>query len=218
MGSMLTTNTQCDGMGNCTGGTPTACLNNLSCANATRCNATCTNDTQCASGYHCDGALCRLPLGPGSACTSNNICASGICGTNGTGRCCTNACIEGGSCGATGCSTTGACEYPGVSTPCPSTTSGPMCTGGMLTNGCDGMGTCDLTPTPCPNGFACASATACLTSCGSTAGNNADCQANDYCDGLNGGACQPMIGRGKPCTQSYQCLNGTCSGTPMVCN
>src|SRR5262249_24251330 len=109
----------------CDGGNQ--CPNHFSCATSMICNTACSSagdagDGSCPAGYYCDGVgagACQQQLVPGAPCSANDQCLSGICGTNGTGNCCTAPCTNGGQCGTTGCSNTGACVYP-VDNPCPS--------------------------------------------------------------------------------------------------
>src|SRR5450631_1039217 len=58
-------------------------------------------------------------LAAGTDCTGDAQCTSGVCGVNGSGRCCIARCATGdATCRATGCDATGACVTPSAAIPC----------------------------------------------------------------------------------------------------
>ena len=164
------------------------------CANGKACSI----GTDCATGF-CSGNTCSARPA-GASCSANAQCASAVCGINGTGNCCTAACSTAGTCGATACDGSGACVYPGTGVACGT----PSCSAAIFTpNFCDGAGSCHTgSPAACPNNLVCASATACVTMCGS----DPDCVSGYYC----GSGCQPQQAVGATCTLGDQCLNGNC--------
>ncbi len=185
-GGMLTTSA-CDGSGNCAAGTPSACPDNLACNSAgTVCLTTCAVQSDCVTGFYCVGGTCTAQQATG-ACTENDACTSGVCGTTGSGFCCTAACLATGTCGATACDgTTGACNYPVTGTACGTTT----CSGTTLTaRACNGTGTCMSNGgVTCPNNLTCnTGGTACNTTCAA----NSDCAgtSTNFCDTSTGGCC-----------------------------
>lgn len=171
----------------------------------------CTTAADCQSGF-CENGTCKSRPG-GTACTDNSQCASGACGVNGTGNCCTAACFGQGSCGPTACDGTGACVFPSGATSCGAIS----CTNGQLTppGTCNGAGSCQAgTAFLCPGGFKCATATACKTGC--TA--DADCLSSDsFCSAFQ---CMPKAGVGAACTSNNSCTSGQCGmfGSGHCCN
>jgi hypothetical protein len=223
-GSTLTTYDKCDGNGNCSqGGTTGLCPEHRSCTtNSTSCNMTCVKgDMNCAPGYACD-AIGACKLTDGATCNANDMCASGFCGTNGNGNCCTISCVTTtGVCAATSCSSSGVCVYP-MDNLCPNGNAMPSCvtpaTGpGMYTpNTCDGHGTCNNQPTPCNFDVTCASSTACHTGCGLAGAPNNNCPLGYYCDGINPGQCHPEKAKGGPCMFSYECVSTVCTNSQCM--
>jgi hypothetical protein len=59
------------------------CASNLVCADTTSCAPNCSahGDADCVSGYYCAGGNCTAKIVDGTACTANNQCASGVCGS-----------------------------------------------------------------------------------------------------------------------------------------
>jgi hypothetical protein len=95
---MLTSDTQCDGNGNCSQGpTMVQCPNNLACnAGMTACLASCAgHDSNCASGFYCNSNVCTAQQGHGAACSASDQCSSGTC--------CTGAGAPSAGCTAAGC-------------------------------------------------------------------------------------------------------------------
>jgi hypothetical protein len=120
--------------GTCTS-TPKNC-NNFMCTvpgSGGVCVTSCTvgADTGCKMGFYCvAGTSCVAKGGPGAVCAAADQCTSGLCGTTGSGHCCTAACTTGGTCGATDCNPIGACAYPTGTTSCGAAAS---CSGSTLT-------------------------------------------------------------------------------------
>ncbi len=150
-------------------------------------------------------------LAPGSACTGNSQCNSGVCGLDGTGNCCSNACSTTDAiCGATACDNTGACTYPANATSCGTN----VCSGNMLTaSDCDGNGNCAVgTPYACPGNLICASATSCLSTCA----HDTDCANGYFC---SSGTCTMMLSNGASCSANADCVSNLCglAGTGRCC-
>ncbi len=174
------------------------------------CGKSCTGDGDCVNNtYFCSANKCVLKEPAGAACTAADQCSSGVCGTTGTGNCCSAACAHlGAPCGATGCDNTGACVYP--TTTCGNATCSnavatpaPTCSGGVCN---------PATPVACTNGFACnGTATACATTCTAPANG---CIGTDTCVG---GAC--LLAPGQPCLANTQCASMACDvdGTGNCC-
>jgi len=143
------------------------------CNGASACLSACTTDAQCASDSYCGGGACYVRKANGSACGTNRECTSAICAA---GICCSSAC-------------TGECESCGTGT-CAPKTSGTACgIAGCIGSYTVSRGTCSGTDntcsagtvTECAGSLNCASATACKTSCLTTA----DC-VRGTCDTTTG--------------------------------
>jgi hypothetical protein len=190
-------------LGACVAGAPSDCPGNLSCATPTSCRVSCGQASDCTSGFYCSSASCLPQVTAGTACTSNDDCASGTCGVNGSGHCCASSCSLSGplGCGASDCDTAGACVYPPSTTPCGT----PSCSGvTYATRTCDGAGACAVpTTVTCPNSLNCnAAGTACDQSCSS----KFDCATGNYCAS---GSCLPQVMLGA-CTSNDACILGIC--------
>ena len=144
-GSTLSQNS-CNGAGACVAADAGPCPGHVACTSDGICNPGCTSSMQCASGFYCNQDTCQPALKTG-ACSEDDDCTSGQCGTIGIGHCCTAACANASApCGAPDCGAdSGACLYPTTATPCGSVLQ--SCTGNTQINAthCDGAGTC-LTP------------------------------------------------------------------------
>ena len=173
------------------------------------CSGTVTKGTQSnSSSSGTNGG--SASLSNGTQCIANADCASGVCGLDGTGVCCSHACsTEDSACGATDCDSSGNCSYPSSTTTC------GRCSNGTLTPGtCDGLGLCASpgTPGPCPNHLGCnPSGSGCNTMCAKTS----DCAPGFYC---NSAACVPQIATGA-CDENDACISGLCGviGTGHCC-
>ncbi len=196
----------CTGAGKCVGGTGALCAP-YSCG-AVGCKTTCLVDGDCAATHYCGAGACVLKKAKGatcattSECTSPNQCADGVCCDSACDKAC-EACNLSGSAGvcskvpdgaadvhkkcgtgpcAAGCKA-GACGFKASTETC----AAAGCKDGIVTKSALCSGTDDLcagaTPTPCPDGLACADATACKTKCVV----NTDCAAG-VCD-LSTGKC-----------------------------
>jgi hypothetical protein len=231
-GSTLTTNTKCDGNGNCAQGMTTeACPSNLSCNTAmTNCNTACgtasmMDDANCASGYYCDNVApgaCQPKKSTGT-CTADDQCMTGPCSSM-TGYCCKTGCATAGMCITTGCDINGDCMYP-------VTCGTASCTNNLTTmtstesavGSCSDMGTCNSTSTPC--GYFMCNGTACSTTC--TSGTQ--CWTGLCEDGGNGkpkvccntsscspyactpaGTCTITCTSNADCSANHQCMSGVC--------
>ncbi len=184
------------------------CPGGLVCDDATTCKTVCITSADCEHpDAECPGGECIQP--DGSPCNSDEQCMSGICGTSGTGHCCTAACDPiGDPCGAADCGLNGACVFPdsacGDSASCVNAT--------LTSNYCNGMGECGSGPEAdaCPDHLVCEDANNCWASCGSndTTGD-ARCTQGWWCDGA---ACQPAsVIPGFPCSRGAQCASGVCT-------
>jgi hypothetical protein len=131
-----------------------------------------------------------IPLGtvvPGTACSQNSECTSGLClGQN----CCTQAtCGTDVICGGTSCDATGACVYPPATTSC----AAQACAGHTLTESasCNGAGVCSI-PTPATADcapYSCGTTGNCLTVCGASG----DCSSG-FCQVATGACCPAYTG------------------------
>jgi len=131
------------------------------------------------------GTGSSLGVGP---CSSNDQCASGVCGIHGTGHCCMARCPSGDPpCAATDCDDqTGACVFPDAGVAC----GGVSCVVGDLLfqpGVCNGGGACAPNVTIC-DPYACA-AEACLTSCQT----NSQCANGYFCDAPSALCCTDPI-------------------------
>ena len=151
----------------------------------------------------------------GSPCTENDGCASKICGTDGTGYCCSIACnMSDAGCGAVGCDSTGTCVYPAQD-------AGAIECGGTCASAkftllyCDTAGGCSVSTgqkLPCAGNFACNRAG---DGCDTTCSTLADCAPGYTCVGK---ACIAQLATG-PCDDDDACLSLACgvSGGPGDC-
>jgi hypothetical protein len=140
-GFTLTSIGSCDGTGTCLTGSSAPCPGGFICADSTSCDTFCGTDSDCADGTtYCSGGAC-VPKGTLGACTSDDQCLSGLCGTTGVGNCCNAPCNGSGVCGASDCDTSGACVYTPAGTSCGANQG---CNGSVFTTAtsCDGAGTC----------------------------------------------------------------------------
>jgi hypothetical protein len=201
----------CNGTGTCSTPAPVSCAPYLCNGALSSCTTTCTSDAGCVAGDYCNSAShCVSKVSSGGFCSaggSGHDCMSGVCGPNGI--CCGAACSTAGVCGATACAAgSGACVYPGSGTSCGSAS----CSGTTyrLPPSCNGAGTCSAsTPSSC-GAYACASSTACATSCPSNdAFGDTSCASGNYCDGMS---CAPPQGTGAPCSRDVTCASGFCNG------
>jgi hypothetical protein len=116
----LTPAGSCNGSGTCTPGSAMACAGGFICASMTACKTACAADTDCesASSYCANpgaSGTCVPKGGDGAACSANDQCSSGLCGTNGGTHCCkagTTCPATVAACGTTDCTNTGVCNYP----------------------------------------------------------------------------------------------------------
>ncbi|MEZ4266521.1 MAG: hypothetical protein R3F39_09090 [Myxococcota bacterium] len=174
----------------------------------------CTTDT-CDPTLGCthapaSGAACN----DGNACTSDDLCQSGLCAGQPVACTDNNPCTTDGCAPATGCTFT-----PASGAPCDD---GDLCT---QTDTCQ-SGTCvGANPKVCTAPDPCHAAGLCVAGvCG--AGAPTDCNDNDPC---TTDACNPATGcthtpaSGAPCddasacTTADTCQSGTCVGTPINC-
>lgn len=192
----------CDGAESC----PDTCTLSEDCAAgqlcqfvpAVGCAPTCTTDADCGAGNWCDvmTGYCQEASAAGSWCDSSAHCETGTCAA---GRCCPTACA--GPCST--CNSAGDTCEPVVQG---STCAAAACSGSTFTGAsqCDGTGTCDTPMSAlCANGYTCASASSCRTSCAT----DAECQDTYYC---SGSACTPRLGVGDACSSNAMCLSNAC--------
>ncbi len=134
-GNLYSAATVCMAPGGCGLATPTACSNNLACADASVCRTSCTPNSlsDCATNTYCaaSGTQCVPRLDPGTVCTDANQCKSGNCllsTTSPTRRCATASMCDAAMCMAI--DATGSC----VST----CTGGATCQAGTCVTGSGG--------------------------------------------------------------------------------
>jgi hypothetical protein len=191
------------------------CPGGLSCAaDGEACRPSCSMDADCANGGGCtiDG---KCQKGPGETCSAGPDCVSGICGSNGSGRCCTGPCDGGPDTCDRDCDDTGACVFAPATTPCEVST----CADGnqLEARFCDGGGVCNRQSEiqSCPDNLACEDAADCWSSCLSNdAEGDARCAEGYWCavpwfepDVLR---CSPKIGFLGLCNRDSMCLSGQC--------
>ena len=206
----------CDGFGTCVPGcsSPPDCPTTTTMCAANVCNpmvhlcmlidapagVVCSD----SGGTVCNGNGTCVPSGaPGMACSLDSQCASGQCGTSGSGsHCCAQSCPT-GTCGATDCDASGACVFMPMGVPCGA---------GM----CNGAGTCVL---PCGQSmYKCAFVTNQVHdgNLGGSAGADATCAAAASAAGVAGTFAAWLSVTGSDAnthigasTQPYQLLDGT---------
>jgi len=229
-GSIDTPTRTCDGAGTCRTVTNTSCGGYL--CGATSCKTSCSASTECALGNNCIGGHCTPPQQMGSACSVATDCVSGNCvdglccdqACAGSCMACSHAktSVADGTCApivigtdpdnecagsdATSCGMTGMCNGAGA---CALWPAGTTCAGGTCSAGnatpprtCDGAGTCQAATASSCGAYMCG-ASACQTSCGTTA----DCASGYFC---SGGACVPAETIGTACTANSECGSGFC--------
>ena len=194
----------CDGAGNCTPPTTTACAPYV--CDTMSCKTVCTTAADCLTGYTCSSNAC-VPK-KGVSCAAAADCASGFCVD---GVCCDKACT--GECEA--------CDIAGAEGTCTAVTGAPhgtrakcsdgggdvcmalacdgsdhtkcaayangldvvckaaSCASGTLTSAahCDGKGACATGTKQSCSPYACDGAAACKTTCAS----NAECASGFFC-------------------------------------
>jgi hypothetical protein len=227
--STLTLGQTCDGKGSCRTATTQMC-DPFECGTGV-CKTTCTTNADCVSPNSCTGGSCgKLP--PGSPCSAGTACQSGFCAqgvccnTACTGTClscavtgtpgtCTPvpngqapnpttqcALSSASTCGLDGtCNGAGACRKYPTGTQCAAS----MCSVSTLTPAqtCNGSGTCQaVTAAACSGSLICGSATACKTSCSTSA----DCVSPYIC---STGVCT-LKTPGTSCSSASECASGFC--------
>ncbi|MBI2392003.1 MAG: hypothetical protein HYV09_20595 [Deltaproteobacteria bacterium] len=178
----------CDGTGSCAAPAPVKCAP-YGCG-GTACKTSCTTNADCALTATCSSGACVGRRANGMACADASECTSGYCAD---GVCCDAGCDDacrscaipgklgtcsvaddgpdprkkcGGACTFDACKS-GACAPRSATTACDSS-----CEGGKLTSGhCSGTdATCvEKKTVDCAGGLACESATACKTTCTTSA-------------------------------------------------
>jgi hypothetical protein len=236
--------TLCDDGDKCT--TNDVCTNGVCAGTPVVCN----DNNVCTGPDHCDSAtgLCVFPLltgttcDDGDKCTTNDVCANGVCA--GTAIVCNdnNVCTGPDHCDPA----TGLCVYPPLTgTACDDgnkCTTNDVCANGVCAgtaivcndnNVCTGPDHCDpatglcvyplLTGTACDDGNKCTTNDVCANGvCAGTpvvCNDNNHCTGPDHCDSATGLCVFPLLtgtacDDGSPCTENDVCTNGTCAGTP----
>ena len=186
----------CDGNGNCSEPTSTACPPYTCDPANSRCFFPCTTDAQCVQGQQCVGGRCGESPN-GALCQTDSDCYSGHCARAGVGDpvqagygvCCKYACSDPcESCNQTGL--WGICTLIPASLPDPACIASDRSTCGF-TGSCDGFGGCSLFPEN--------------TECGSSSCSGVFKNLPLTCDGM-GNCGQPGV---LDCTPS-NCANGEC--------
>ena len=232
----------CDGLGTCSPSTTDVCVPNLCTATGCKRSCSVDGDclgnyycdgTTCAPKKAAGGSCNNMP----NQCLSNFCVDNFCCDAKCDGKCVACAGAKTGQtdgkcapvppnkdpdgecpkdannpCGFTGCNGAGSCQY---------TTSGTMCANASCTSPntymparkCDGAGNCPVTTAQmCSDSLVCGSATACKTTCMSTA----DCVAGNYC---KDGNCLAKKGNGVHCdANDAECTSNFCSGDNYCCN
>jgi hypothetical protein len=161
----------CNGTGTCVDNGTVAC-GSYACNGGTGlCNTTCSGNADCASGYSCQGNVCKRPQG--GTCQADAECVTGYC-TNGV--CCNQRCN--GVCQT--CGGTGMCGGVPPTVVCVAA----ACVGDSLSvaDTCNGSGTCVDNGTLSCGAYTCNPATAaCTTSCSGSGGTSVGCAAGHTC-------------------------------------
>jgi hypothetical protein len=219
----LTTASTCNGSGTCNAGTTSACPGGVKCASATACLAACSGDTDCqSSSTYCSGGTCVAKGAAGAVCSGANQCTSGICGTTGSGHCCSTSCAAGtANCGATDCNTSGACVYPGTSTVVTSGQTSGDCQQ-LVCNGSGGVTSAnDATDTPTSNTVCLINPTcsgAPLSPSFTPAPTGTDCTADGVAGKtVCGDTSNPLLaGTCVQCNTAANCAAASCSGSTLT--
>jgi hypothetical protein len=170
----------------------------------------CDKGNQCQSGSCVDGYCCESPCDradPANLCKACNVpgseghCVDAPAGTDPHAQCDADpvaSCAQDGLCDGSG-----HCRLYAAATVCATAS----CTNGVLTPAatCDGAGDCVGGSTVDCAPYACASATACATTCTPPANG---CQAPATC---SGGKCGGALANGAPCGSPGQCASGHCA-------
>jgi hypothetical protein len=202
----------------CGGPTCPKCDNDLDCVVDADCKSNncgagdtcepCEAGMNCVSGTYCDTTLppgdevCADQKDQGSACTGvAGECTTGFCTD---GFCCNTECD--GPCRACDASgSEGTCSnHPDGESPETPGCAGDTCINDVLTTSACAAGLCEASSGDCPNGFACASATACgVAPCA----DESACQTDFYCDIPN---CLAKKALGDGCSAGVECQSGNC--------
>ena len=190
--------------GSCSASGPAvACANGSSKCNAAgdACAGNCVADADCVNSDYCSstgGGTCTARNGNGTTCSPTNDCnqpgcrfckASAPCQPS--GQCCQNTC------------------------PAPVCTANGTMPPTYTVSTCNTSGTCSGANQGC-NGYLCADATSCKTSCAS----DADCDTDHFCaKGAMTGTCSPRLGAGSSCGNS-DCESSPCNecAAGLSCN
>ena len=179
---------------------PVKTPNGGTCVVATDCLS-----TRCVSGICCDTACagrcmaCTIAL---TGSSPDGTCAPVTSDKNDPRGVCVAAAPE--SCGMTGrCNGAGDCAMFGTTTVCMAAS----CAGGSFkaASTCNGSGACSPGATTNCNGFTCATATGCATTCT----NDASC-VGGYCTSAM--TCAVKKTNGATCAATNECTSGNCVG------
>jgi hypothetical protein len=186
----------CDGGAgstHCVLGVNQGCVNNLTCASATACRASCTRDADCVASYiggafYCNGGTCAPKKSTGVTCASHNQCVSRVCNQGTCAECASDDdCPEGKpSCCGGSCSPAGYCDdsYSNAD--------------GSLN--CQMQGICGSRHSVC-TGVTCG--------CGSVL----DCPNGSICKPGSPAKC--LVNGNQPCVQNSDCLSGICTASGL---
>lgn len=197
-----------------------------------KCGKTCGQGKTCASGGDCQSNFCVDGVCCNSACNSGcEACSAakstgndGVCSPVDAGKDPDNECGGGDNCNGNGkCSCQdGMKNGAETATDCGGGTCGKCSNGQPCGNGGDCTSNFCVDGYCCNNGCAgtCASCSlsgkegmCTLVPAGDEDPGLNSCTGNMACDG--GGSC--LKENGQPCTDSSECLSGTCGGMPKVC-
>ena len=170
---------------------------------------TCTDDA-CSAAHTCVHAPNQTPCGAASCAgltwSAPKLCAAGTCGSGGAATSCQGS----NPCKSYGCALDG-CTEDNVASGV--TCQAPVCEGYELTAAaaCDGLGGCTVGggTEPCPNGYACLTATSCRTQCQ----GDEHCAPGTYC---KANKCTSLHEDGQKCAADSQCASGHC-GNGICC-
>jgi hypothetical protein len=178
------------------------------CPDANKCNG----DEACDAGGMCKAGT-AIVVDDGKVCTTD-ACDPATGNVTHTPVAMGMSCADALKCnGDETCDAAGVCQA-GTAVSCPASCvsamfSAPMCT--------EPGGACVGAAMPCAGHFACATASACGTTC--TANSVTGCAASHFCDGA-GTSCLPLLAPGAVCTLGLTCASGSClpAASGKVCS
>ncbi len=184
----------------------------------------CSNDADCAANYYCDNNSCISKIAAGDSCSADNECLSdqcvnSVCVLDGGEACSYDIECESGACAAYGCAyeclVDSDCsvgyfcnqnDYCVLQLEVGETCSADsQCDTEICTNSLCVLDEGEL----CANDSECDSGICYDSVCSLACTDDADCQADEYCD--NQTACTDTLEFAETCTRDGECTSETCS-------